>query len=521
MMSTIPNFIAFWRPAIYQNNDTNPHKRLEPDQGAIYVRMAIMTTAVAALVLRSISHSHHAPLLKFSSFKMIFAIATIAFMYSWNKFEHFWATWKLDHLAIKIFKQYDSLPWDVQKYLETHLSAVQRLTSEVDFNKHAYKVTLGNEYSLLGDIIRTGFCVDSNSEKATCFEIFKLLIDHGVSIKTADFNYFLYAIEKDVRHFAIYALETDKIKQEDLTPDEQISCWIHLRDDCEAQALIKNRFSINVKNIQQLTPLLWTILHASPQCTNYPKTRRINFLLANGASLPDYSMLISVEKQEIPLIHYLKTYQSPIIRLLKQASDYRKQPVSHQSYSSLRASYPSTFAPWKPAIAISISDDEIFCTFDVGYQLKERTCIVAFAVFAALATAAMKALMPLAYALPLIALPYLYYKMEWYRAIKTLDDLALQEYQTMFPPHKVLKYIVQRESLIDQLIAKKITLTKIDRAGYSFFSILDSGYDLSDLNFDRRLALVQKLALHCYGKEFTDEQLNKSFPKLMKLRGKQ
>ena len=50
IMSTIPNPIAFWRPAINYNDN----RRLEADQTSINIRIATVTAIATSIALRSL-----------------------------------------------------------------------------------------------------------------------------------------------------------------------------------------------------------------------------------------------------------------------------------------------------------------------------------------------------------------------------------------------------------------------------------------------------------------------------------
>lgn len=517
-MPTIPNSIALWRPAV-NYNDIRKNGRLETDQTSIYIRIATTTAIAASIALRSLRRTHSI-LLNSNSFKAIFATAVIIFVAVLNKIERWRATRALDQLAVDLFKKTDPVPFAVECYLRWNLSAFQKLVLQLpDSQLHKFTRKSG----LLENIIKDEFSQRLHREQSY-FPVLKLLVDKGIPLKTMDCNFLLTVLQWP-SHFTLYALQATTIKPEDFTADEQIACWQEVRDDEVAQALIQKGFDINVKNREGITPVVSAII--GEHRSSYPKAKFLSFLLANGAILPDFQMKINlkesqdgvIETREITLEEFLKS-ELRLQAILQQASHFRsQQDADHKSSVSRLSDFePSTFAIWKPAISIG--------GWSEAFKVRERA-ILGRTLLSAVSTCMLfipVALMAPAYlpiVLPFIAMPYAYYRFERHRAIRALDELAVKEFQTMFPAPEVTDYIIHREPVMNQLGAKKMDLNKRDRDGDTLFKILmihDRGDKWKKLSFSTKLSLIQTFALNFYKKKLTDEQLNRYFPITMKSR---
>ena len=357
-----------------------------------------------------------------------------------------------------LFKNSDPIPPCVDLYLKQNVSALQKLVLQLP-NSELSKFT--EKYSFLQDI-SNGNASRILHYQQTYFPVFKLLVDKGVPLKTEDHNYLLTALQCP-SCFSLYAVEASTIKPQDFTPEEQIACWRNVNNDEVAQALIKKGFNINVKNNRGMTPVLAAIL--GEYNYTYQRERLLSLLLANGAALPNFKMLITLQqdniqaskgeviKKQVTLEEFLKESYPKLLTILQQASSLRNQQVAdHMSEISRLSDFePSTFAIWKPAISIG-GWSEVFKVRDRA--ILGRTLLSAISTSMLFVPVAIMTPAYLPVILPFIAVPYACYKFERYRAIKALDELAIKEFQTIFPPSQVTEYIIYRESVINQLAEK-------------------------------------------------------------------
>lgn len=449
-MSAIPNAIAFWRPALTQDAASYFAYYSSYDEVSMFIRSAIITagTFFVGVNRRSPGIS-------------IFLAPLIGRAYFF--FEQWRATTALNQLAIDLFMKNDPVPQRVIHYLSQNPLAVSYLLTQpnVDLNKISESSSETLLERALREISTPSRYLKEKSQEAlsTC----KLLIDKGADVTK---NFFLQAIEH-CPALVIYVLEKDKIKVEDFTNVEQFNCWIHVKDNHVAELLTKKGFNINIDN-EGTTPLL----HAAKS----DKIKLMCLLINNKASLP----ACIIEKPKTSAI-------------LTQARKYQENKPS-----VLTDSGREPFALWRPAIWI----DQKLNVFQVdGGNIMQHIFFVSGMAYTLFCYIAISLKFMVKHALPPVflavgAIAWLSYKYAWSKATSALNDLAMQEFQTMLPKALVTKHISQNESAMDQLLANGADLNKMNNEGETLWDLAceSSRFEFFGPPFSTKFSIFKKLA---------------------------
>ncbi|MFI5344277.1 MAG: hypothetical protein ACHQUC_08660, partial [Chlamydiales bacterium] len=361
----------------------------------------------------------------------IVGLASFKIALLWEKFEEWRAARALDKIAVDLFMKEDHVPTQIMERIRFNRSAINELCLRPGSDLN--KIDMKGK-TLLESVLFAEKTFRTNEENDR-LAIMKLLLSHGAKLKTDNRNYFLEVVDKLSSEYVSCILENDFIKPSDLSDEELFQCWPSIKDPKIAQMFFQKGFKLNVKNANGQTPLEW----------------------AEANKMED------------------------LIRSLKKARD-PTPPLHFEAH---------VFDVRKPAISVGGKYD----SFQINRSdIFLRTMLVALPIFYALLVVAIEATVFLPFALPLVALPWVYYKFEWKRAVEKLNTLALQSFNNPLPPAKVVGYMARTESAIDQLLVNGSDITKPGENGTTLWkSTCNPGFSLDEIPFSTRFTIFKKL----------------------------
>ncbi|MFI5344278.1 MAG: hypothetical protein ACHQUC_08665, partial [Chlamydiales bacterium] len=441
-MIALSRTMAIWQNPIVANDSVDlGHKK---DNASIVIR----TIAVAAVVFAAIAYALSSLAAPFSldpdTAAIIgviagFASAKIAFL--WATFEEWRAAKGLGRIAVDLFVKEDPVPTQIMQRIRFNTSAINELCLRPgsDLNKMDMKGK-----TLLESVLFAEETYRTN-EKKDRLEIVKLLLSHGARLKTDSRNYFLELVNRLFsKDYVTCILENRFIKPSDLSDEELFQCWTSLKDPKIAQMLFQKGFNLNVKNSNGKTPLEWAVANKNE------------------------ALIRSLQKASDPI---------PPLHFDSFILDLRKPAISvGGKYDSFR-----------------INDSDIFF----------RTMLVAIPIFSALLVVAIEATVFLPFALPLVALPWVYYQFEWKRAVEKLNTLALQSFNYLLPSPDAMRYIARTESVVDQLLSNGSDITKPGENGTTLWkSTCNPGsFSWEKIPFSTQFSIFKKLADRLFASE--------------------
>ena len=490
-MSTIPNAITFWRPALEKDAASSFLYHGSYDEISMFIRSCILTAGTFFVAINR-SGGYAGLLIPF------LPMIGRAFFH----IEHHRVTVALNQLAIDLFMKNDVVPQRVMNYLSDKYSAVVALMAQPQVNLN--KMSDHGSQTLLDKALsrtKSSF-YDRDCSIQDALSVCKLLIDKGVDMNK---NSFIYALEK-CPEIAIYALEKDKVKGAEFTANEQFNCWINIKDNKSAELLTKKGFTIDIDN-KGTTPLLYAI--------KSDKIKLMTLLINNGASLPNPN--IEIEKGN-RLNDFLQD-KPKAVAILNQASSYQKPEAPFV----LTESEPEIYAFWKPAIWIQQKDFNVFSIHDGSVMV--RMIALASSVYALFCYISISLnfvpnrVIPAAL-LSAGSMAWLCYKYERSRATKTLNDLATQEFQTRFPAAHATTYISQNEEVINQLLTNGTVLTKVNEKGETLWDLACKEKKYSSAFFEApfatKFSIFKKLADRLFEKNLPIDKIHAYFLQAVK-----
>lgn len=198
---------------------------------------------------------------------------------------------------------------------------------------------------------------------------------------------------------------------------------------------------------------------------------------------------------------------------------FAKEPKSRKIFNQLQEKKPLSFPKinvggleyWKPVI----STGKALCINESAMKLRFNmaTLIVSCAglIFSSLGMST----------LPVLAMPVaigVYCGWEWSRAIKMLNQIAIEQFQSSLPKTSVLEYIVRNNSieLIKQL---KGDLTKLDKAGNGLYGMVCKSKETelwTSQDFKSRFVILKILADVIFTDKCSTDQKFRYFIKAIK-----
>ena len=436
----------------------------------------------------------------------------------WPSIEHNRATAVLNRIAIQQWFNNKVVPNRIMDYIKREPSAVRKLiSSQADLTKF----NTVNQ-TLLQSIIFSARHFNTYEENQKILESFKAFIDGKVALNNRDVLAILQ-LESDKLDFILYALEKGKIDLSRLIPEDKFKFWICVKNKRMAQLLIKCGLDINAKDEENKTLLLRIMERQWSNRVNYDGidlnfTQSLGALLENGAELPssDEKMHRQVKEngetitQDITVEQFL--HEQPVIDLaFQQARDFKKQglqlPLDQEDDYAFNVKQVLNLK--KPAINIrffKVNSEQIF----VRTMLVALPILTLFSLIPAIALASSLASSFCLFAIPFIAVP-LYYRFEWSRATRALNERAMQEFQTMFPSKQVIDYAIIQESLINELINNQFNFNKMDEDcrtwGQALFQAENWNFDWKKLSPQVQLSIFKKITDQMFKQEsFSLEQ---------------
>lgn len=516
IMSSVLSALAIWRPAVYQTPSQGSIQTLKDfkvDETSILFRTAAIAIAGIALTVRSI--------MSFSPYTSLFAYGLYPIIHGTYIYEHRRGIKEINQQVIKLFFNQNYVLPETKEYIKTKPEVVAALLADFKTDRTVEKESKLKDLfeSLIAKTDKT-----SLSEEYRAFVTsLKVFIDNKDLFSS---SLFVKVFESQYLEVKIYALEKDAVKSQDLTPEELFDCWTHVEDHNLAHLLVQKGFDINVQNSQGETPLMWAIkfdLDNSDREINRKQT--ILSLLKGGAQVPDLNSTIQVKAktkvegveieqlQDIRIIDFLK--KDPVIaEAFLQAISYQSNTANSNSFttkSNKSEGLLFCLKFWKPAVCTNVG------TFEFGVKDNHifiRSLMVALPIlggwpFALLCPAYIPAM------LPFVAMPFLWYKYDWSRATKALNEVAVQQFQHMFPSARASQHVVLNESAIDQLIANQADLTKLDDNGKTLWDLIcqQDSYSngLIKLSTAVKCSIFIKLADQFFASNVPKEQKCRSF----------
>lgn len=431
-MHALSRSIAIWQnPIVADQSADLGHKK---DSTSILIRTIAVAAAAFAAIVYALS-LFVAPL-SLDPFIVAGFASPIAVKIAtlWKELEERRAAKALDHIAVDQFMKKDPVPNQILERICLNRSAIHELCHRPgsDLNKMNMQGK-----TLLESVLFAKETYNVKEEKDR-LEIVKLLLIHGAKLRTNSRNYFLELINRSwyPTDYASCILDNHFIKPADFPNEELFQCWTSLKSPKIAQLLFQKGFNLEVKNADGKTPLEWAVAN-----------KREN-----------------------------------LIRCLQKASDPTPSLEIDPYLLDLR----------QPAITVGGK----YNSFGVNKSIIiARTMLIAIPIFWGLLLVAIEATVFLPITLPLVALPWVYYKFEWKRAVEKLNTLALQTFNNLLPSSKAMEYIARSESVVDQLLANGSDITKPGENGTTLWkSTCNPPFSFDKISFSNRFAIFKKLA---------------------------
>ena len=467
----IPDVFALWRPAI----DSVKAKAeivasiYESDIKADTILIRTLIVATAAMALIAIAFPTHLAIL---SMIPIYFLAQC-----YQKFELNRAATALNKIAVDQFMKPGHTLKGIKYYVLESPSAVLQLVLRPDFDPSNPKF-INLMSNLMIEAQRTTSCFDKKPDAAKLSIGF--LIAKGFSLKTDEKDYVLEMLNNQAFDSLVYSIfSLDKVKPNDRTELELAKYWEKIHDPKLMQLLVKKGFNIDARDENEETALQKAIKQQN--------ARRIAWLLLNGAKIPETINIKNDNfiEQTFSLDDFIA--DKPVIKAIIDKSS--------QSPFLLHDQETHSFAFWKPAVKVNNDCNQFHEAIFTRVLLVSSIAYLALFLSPSLFVAAIAT--PITF-----GACWLYYKVEWSRAIKELNDIAVKLFKNVTLGDNIVKHMVRHESVIDQLIADPTNNDYFTIHGTSLWKAICKYESFSSDRIPKEIktSVFKKLANHLFNK---------------------
>ncbi len=471
--SVLFNAFCIWRPAVdYFIIDQENFPSFKVDKDIILIR-SVAFAAIACIVM---------PLaLNISFLWAVPAIIAVSYKIPLVKMLEKWRTSRvLNHLAVQILKNSKEISPEAMNFASKSFLVVSELLSHKTFknSSSARKLT---------EVVLANFLSCKNVKKKRKFgNILKVMIDKGTFRKNEINHNLLPELVKDELNCCsplAHAIEKNCIVLNDLTDVMVRKLWSNVMDHKNADLanlFVQKGFNIDLPNNHGQTLLLEAI--------GKDNLSQVCFLLKYGANLPQGNDIIRVKSdfanQSPDMVYSLDDFlkdKPSLSRVLEQGSQFVRFPFK------LNPENPSSFVFWKPAVRIGGWSNAFQVNGSTIYGRTLSVGVISLIALAILTVGTSSLFIPLAFTVTIIPTILYLNKYEHARATWVIKNLAIAEFENLFPFSGVVKYIASNPVLLQKVLDVFPTAPfKFDGQGKTLWDYICK---YNDLKYDDATAL--------------------------------